>query len=69
MTTRIVYVALMDGSLVPLDRVTRMSESEDGCAVAIDGEGRRCAGKTFVESLRTLEFRDRAYWTGEEAEQ
>ncbi len=71
MTTRIVYVELMSGSLVPLDKVTRIEGSEDGCVVVIGGEGgRRCAGKTFRESLRVLEiYDDRIGWTGEEAEQ
>ncbi len=71
MTTRIVYVELMSGSLVPLDKVTRIEESEDGCVVAIDEDGRRwCAEKTLVESLRVLEIDDdRIGWTWEEAEQ
>ncbi len=71
MTTRIAYVALMSGSFVPLDKVRRISESADGCVVSIDGEGRRrCAGKTFAESLRVLEiYDDRIGGMGEETEQ
>lgn len=71
MTTRVIYVELMSGSLVPLDKVVRIEEGEDGCVVSIDEDGRlRCAERTLVESLRVLEIDDdRIGWTWEEAEQ
>ncbi len=71
MTTRIVYIALMSGSLIPLDKVTKIEKSKDGCVVSIDGDRRlRCAGRTFEDSLRVLEINDgHGGWTREETEQ
>ncbi len=71
MTTKIVYVALMSGSLVPMDKVARVEERKDGCVVSIyDGWWLKCAGRTFAESLRILEiYDDRIGRMGEEAEQ
>ncbi len=67
--TRIVYVACKGSYfsyLINLDRVgeIRDPEGERGNAmVTADGTSYDCAGRTFAESLRTLNIEDgRVYW-------